>query len=85
MSSTFVATFAKYITKDWFPYFMCILVAFELGLFLLAKDRKKNLVELAPKRKEREKPENVPSPGELTPPQSPKNAKAEKASGKKNK
>ena len=64
---------------------MFILVSVELGLFLLAKERKKDVVEMAPTRKERERPENVPPPEEPDQPAgSNKQNKVEK-SQKKNK
>lgn len=37
ISTTFLITFAKYFTRNWFPYFMVGLVAFEVGMFTLTK------------------------------------------------
>ena len=51
-STALLVTFAKYLTKYWFAYFMTGVVVFEIAMFLLTKGRKME-TERAPTRQEK--------------------------------
>ena len=65
-ATAFVITFARYFTRNWFPYFMAGLIVFEVGMFSLTKCKRIE-PERAPKRSER-------SEGSTRPPPSPSGA-----------
>lgn len=66
-SVAFLITFAKYFTKDWFPYFMFGLVLFEICLLTLTRGKRVE-PERPPTRTEKSVSANRPPP----PPDSPK-------------
>lgn len=64
-TTAFLITFARYFTRNWFPYFMAGLIVFEVGMFSLTKGKRIE-PERAPKQSER-------SEGSKRPPPSPTN------------
>lgn len=62
ITTTFLVTFARYFTRNWFPYFMTVLVVFEVGMFTLTKG-KRVIPEAPPTRSEKaEGTSRAPSP-----------------------
>lgn len=85
ITTAFVVTFGKYVTKCWFPYFMAALIFFEVCLFTLTRGKDKNRGEVPVKRREKATAEETDPAEPLgsRAPQSPKQEK--KVTSKKNK